>query len=147
MSPEIYRNETYGFEVDMWAFGVLFYFMLNMEFPFSNLLIKNRNKPARSLIEEVGIADYSLQELQLQEIRLAIKEEDHAELHQRRLGPVQEDLQPQRRRPHHLRQDPRAPPLRQVLPLSGQRLEDPLRQEVPEQDHPEGQGPDEGQEY
>jgi serine/threonine protein kinase len=38
MSPEIFSgNETtfYGFEVDMWAFGVLFYFMLNMEFPFS----------------------------------------------------------------------------------------------------------------
>ncbi len=39
MSPEIYRNETYGFEVDMWAFGVLFYFMLNMEFPFSIFLV------------------------------------------------------------------------------------------------------------
>jgi serine/threonine protein kinase len=38
MSPEIFSgNESsfYGFEVDMWAFGVLFYFMLNMEFPFS----------------------------------------------------------------------------------------------------------------
>lgn len=40
MSPEIFRNEAYGFEVDMWAFGVLFYFMLNMEFPFSNYSIK-----------------------------------------------------------------------------------------------------------
>lgn len=39
MSPEIFsgsENSFYGFEVDMWAFGVLFYFMLNMEFPFSN---------------------------------------------------------------------------------------------------------------
>ena len=38
MSPEIFRGDedhVYGFEVDMWAFGVLFYFMLNMEFPFS----------------------------------------------------------------------------------------------------------------
>jgi len=38
MSPEIFRGDeehTYGFEVDMWAFGVLFYFMLNLEFPFS----------------------------------------------------------------------------------------------------------------
>lgn len=34
MSPEIFLNEVYGFEVDMWAFGVLLYFMLNMEFPF-----------------------------------------------------------------------------------------------------------------
>lgn len=42
MSPEIFSgNESsfYGFEVDMWAFGVLFYFMLNMEFPFSKYLI------------------------------------------------------------------------------------------------------------
>lgn len=38
MSPEIYRSDNYGFEVDMWAFGVLFFFMLNKEFPFSNLL-------------------------------------------------------------------------------------------------------------
>jgi serine/threonine protein kinase len=41
MSPEIFAgNEEsfYGFEVDMWAFGVLFYFMLNMEFPFSTPL-------------------------------------------------------------------------------------------------------------
>lgn len=30
MSPEIYNgNDSYGFEVDMWAFGVLFFFMLN----------------------------------------------------------------------------------------------------------------------
>lgn len=38
MSPEIFsgnQSSFYGFEVDMWAFGVLFYFMLNMEFPFS----------------------------------------------------------------------------------------------------------------
>ncbi len=41
MSPEIYNENPisfYGYEVDIWAFGVLFYFMLNMEFPFSNLL-------------------------------------------------------------------------------------------------------------
>ena len=36
MSPEIYRSDNYGFEVDMWAFGVLFFFMLNKEFPSSN---------------------------------------------------------------------------------------------------------------
>lgn len=37
MSPEIYSNDHYSYEVDMWAFGVLFYFMLNMEFPFRKL--------------------------------------------------------------------------------------------------------------
>jgi len=33
MSPEIY-SESYGFEVDMWAFGVLFFYMLNLDYPF-----------------------------------------------------------------------------------------------------------------
>ena len=30
----MYTNDVLGSEVDMWAFGVLFYFMLNMEYPF-----------------------------------------------------------------------------------------------------------------
>lgn len=30
MSPEIYLQDTYSFEVDMWAFGVVFFFMLNL---------------------------------------------------------------------------------------------------------------------
>lgn len=34
MSPEIFENERYGYEVDMWAFGVMFYYMLNHEYPF-----------------------------------------------------------------------------------------------------------------
>lgn len=32
MSPEVFSGDednVYGFEVDMWAFGVLFFFMLN----------------------------------------------------------------------------------------------------------------------
>ncbi len=48
MSPEIFAGSEdilYGFEVDMWAFGVLFYFMLNMEFPFSNYLFMKRLIP------------------------------------------------------------------------------------------------------
>jgi len=54
MSPEIFSGgevTMYGFEVDMWAFGVLFFFMLNMEFPFSiplfiksSILIGNLNE-------------------------------------------------------------------------------------------------------
>jgi len=39
MSPEVY-GEDYGFEVDMWAFGVLFYYMLNKEFPFGNYFFR-----------------------------------------------------------------------------------------------------------
>ena len=27
MSPELYLDEMYGYEVDMWAFGVIFYFI------------------------------------------------------------------------------------------------------------------------
>lgn len=34
MSPEIYINKEYGFEVDMWAFGIVFFFLLNKDFPF-----------------------------------------------------------------------------------------------------------------
>jgi doublecortin-like kinase 3 len=29
MSPEVYSQREYGFEVDMWSFGVVMYFMLN----------------------------------------------------------------------------------------------------------------------
>ena len=36
MSPEIYLNEAYSYEVDMWAFGVLFFYMLNAEYPFTS---------------------------------------------------------------------------------------------------------------
>ena len=40
MSPEIYTpEEAYGFEVDMWAFGILFFYLLNMEYPFSKPFI------------------------------------------------------------------------------------------------------------
>ena len=45
MSPEIYKcgvegidgvegEDYYGYEVDMWAFGVLFFYMLNKSYPF-----------------------------------------------------------------------------------------------------------------
>lgn len=43
MSPEVFSNHPYGFEVDMWSFGVIFFFMLNMEYPFSNFFIEFRN--------------------------------------------------------------------------------------------------------
>lgn len=47
MSPEIFEcgkrgiegvevEQYYGYEVDMWAFGVLFFNMLNKDMPFSN---------------------------------------------------------------------------------------------------------------
>ena len=39
MSPELLRGHRYGFEVDMWGLGVLFYFMLNAEPPFSRGLL------------------------------------------------------------------------------------------------------------
>lgn len=41
MSPEIY-SESYGMETDAWAFGITFFFMLNLDFPFSmNFPIKD----------------------------------------------------------------------------------------------------------
>jgi serine/threonine protein kinase len=37
MSPEVMSNKPYGYEIDMWAFGVVFYYMLNQEIPFSKI--------------------------------------------------------------------------------------------------------------
>ena len=34
MAPEIISNSYYGISVDLWALGVLFYFMLFAEYPF-----------------------------------------------------------------------------------------------------------------
>jgi serine/threonine protein kinase len=51
MSPEIYNEDEYGFEIDMWAFGVLFYFMLNMEFPFKLHSAPKTKKKSEELIK------------------------------------------------------------------------------------------------
>lgn len=40
MSPEMLFGKDYRFEVDMWALGVLFYYMLNMAYPFSIFYLK-----------------------------------------------------------------------------------------------------------
>lgn len=52
MSPEIYaqgvegsEGEKYGFEVDVWACGVLLFYMLNSCFPFRNLPPTQRYSP------------------------------------------------------------------------------------------------------
>ena len=42
MCPEIFMCETYGLEVDMWAVGVILFFMLNGEYPFSTNKLKKR---------------------------------------------------------------------------------------------------------
>jgi len=50
MSPEIYKagveetdeEHSYGYEVDMWAFGVLMFYMLNLSYPFGNTYITQR---------------------------------------------------------------------------------------------------------
>ena len=34
-APEIFLEKKYSYEVDMWDFGVLFYTMINRDFPFS----------------------------------------------------------------------------------------------------------------
>jgi serine/threonine protein kinase len=38
MAPEIISNSYYGISVDIWALGVLFYFMLFAEYPFKGKL-------------------------------------------------------------------------------------------------------------
>lgn len=47
MAPEIYKDEKYGYGVDMWALGVTIYFMLNSEYPFSNLAFYVRSRPQK----------------------------------------------------------------------------------------------------
>ena len=53
MSPEIYQcgvegidgfegEEHYGYEVDMWAFGVVFFFLLNKSYPFGKINIMQK---------------------------------------------------------------------------------------------------------
>jgi len=39
MAPEIISNSYYGISVDIWALGVLFYFMLFAEYPFKGIQI------------------------------------------------------------------------------------------------------------
>jgi serine/threonine protein kinase len=34
MAPEILSNSYYGISVDIWAMGVLYYFMIFAEYPF-----------------------------------------------------------------------------------------------------------------
>ncbi len=43
ISPEIFEpdeneEDIYGYEVDVWSFGVVFYFMLNNQYPFSSYI-------------------------------------------------------------------------------------------------------------
>lgn len=52
MSPEIYAQgvegnggNKYGFEVDVWACGVLLFYMLNACFPFRNAAIIQKYSP------------------------------------------------------------------------------------------------------
>jgi serine/threonine protein kinase len=45
-APEVYiylDNDTeltksYSYQIDVWAFGVMFFFMMNMSFPFRNYI-------------------------------------------------------------------------------------------------------------
>lgn len=41
MAPEILDNKSYTRSVDLWALGVLFYFMLFAEYPFGGMNIKD----------------------------------------------------------------------------------------------------------
>lgn len=60
MAPEIYRqgvediedDDAYGYEVDMWAFGVLFFYMLNLSYPFGTASIDTEINPYWTLAEK-----------------------------------------------------------------------------------------------
>ena len=41
MAPEILSNSYYGIAVDIWAVGILFYFMLFAEYPFKGKFKNN----------------------------------------------------------------------------------------------------------
>jgi serine/threonine protein kinase len=41
-APEIFASEQYGYSIDMWAFGVVLFFMLNREYPFSKDVLTQR---------------------------------------------------------------------------------------------------------
>ena len=43
MSPEILKLGGYGNEVDIWALGVIFYFLLTGDYPFSKFFIQLRS--------------------------------------------------------------------------------------------------------
>lgn len=38
MAPEIINSAYYGISVDLWALGVLFFFMLFAEYPFKGII-------------------------------------------------------------------------------------------------------------
>ena len=58
MAPEILSNSYYGIGVDIWALGVLFYFMLFAEYPFNGHDMKaeitRRCQPHFDLHSRVG---------------------------------------------------------------------------------------------
>ena len=52
MAPEIINNAYYGISVDLWAVGVLLFFMLYAEYPFKGNLILNLGHDMRADIQK-----------------------------------------------------------------------------------------------
>lgn len=51
MAPEIINNAYYGISVDLWAVGVLLYFMLFAEYPFRGKKLSNSGHDMRADIQ------------------------------------------------------------------------------------------------
>lgn len=48
MAPEIIRDKSYSYEVDIWALGVLTYYIIEKDFPFDG---KNKSQLDKRILE------------------------------------------------------------------------------------------------
>ena len=61
MAPEILSNSYYGIAVDIWAVGVLFYFMLFAEYPFKGKHFFDLGHDMKAEIQRKCLPAFSLQ--------------------------------------------------------------------------------------
>lgn len=115
MSPEVFDGKKYGFEVDMWAFGVTMYFMLNMEYPFSKSWHIIRYKLACKYYREGRDSERIGQKIQLQEINLEYKKEVTGKLLRRSRGSIQKNFWSEPKLQNKILWNPRTSSLQEIL--------------------------------